>query len=114
MADDEAAAILSGVRPALTEAAIDKRAELFLPAGVAYMDARKKHQKEAAERQEKVDAINEKHAAAVRERTTLKEGLVAGGLYGIVSGISGMLLAGLFLAFLAVERHLREMRDRQS
>jgi hypothetical protein len=106
--------LLNGVRPALSNAKVEQRAELFLPSGVAYMDAVRKHDAAVEAREKKVADLNAKYDAEADERRTFKTALIGGGLYGVASGISAMLLSGLFLAFLAVERHLRDIRERRS
>jgi len=114
MSDREARDLLNGVLPVIKEAALEKRSQFLLPAGVAYLQAAGKRQSVVEEREQKVEAIKEKHAAAVAAKHAQKELMVAVGLYGVLSGLSAVLLAGLFLAFLAIERHLRDMRGRQA
>ena len=111
--NDDAEIIWNGIQPTLAQASVEKRARLILPSAVAYIDAAQAHQKEVERRQKVVDELTEKHVVEVSERTTLKAMLIGGGLYGIGAGFSAMLLAGLFLAFLAAERHLRAIRETQ-
>lgn len=113
LSNDDAATLWDGIRPALLQASVEKRARLILPSAIAYLEAAQAHQKETERRQKVVEDLNEKHAVDVSERTTLKALLIGGGLYGIGAGFSAMLLAGLFLAFLAAERHLRAIRETQ-
>jgi hypothetical protein len=112
MSRTDAAALLEGIRPVLSAAKVEQRAELILPSGIAYLDAVKKHQQAIDEWQKKIDEVNAKYDLDAEARRVLKAGLVAGGLYGVGSGMSAMLLSGLFLAFLAMERHLRDLRER--
>lgn len=111
--NDDAAIIWNGIQPTLAQASVEKRARLIVPSAVAYIDAAQAHQKEVERRQKIVDELTEKHGVEISERTTLKAMLIGSGLYGIGAGFSAMLLAGLFLAFLAAERHLRAIREAQ-
>jgi hypothetical protein len=106
----EAAPVLEGVARVLRSAPAERRLMLIVPAAIAHMTAKAEHQKKVEEREKEVGAAAEKAEQARSERKELKVGLGVGGLYVAGTGFSTAVLAGLFLAFLAIERHLRALR----
>jgi hypothetical protein len=94
----------------LGSAPVERRGPLLLATVATYWASKDKQRDAAARRQREADEAEAKHNEAVEGAQEKKHDLMMGGAYAGAAGLSTMILASLFLALLAIERHVRILR----
>jgi hypothetical protein len=88
----------------------EKRLEMVAPIMFAFDDLRKQNEAAEAAYRRHIEEIDARFDEDMKGHRVRQMGLSAGGLYSAVSGFVSVVSASMFIALLAIERHLRGLR----